>query len=894
MQPDCCHVPLMLWPATLLLAALLALVACRPEGDDYHDLSLAPEERAHDLVARMTLEEKISQLGFSAPAIERLGIPQYNWWNECLHGVARAGVATVFPQAIGLAATWDTLLVRRMAEATSDEARAKHHEAVRQGQLDIYRGLTFWSPNINIFRDPRWGRGQETYGEDPYLTSRLGVQFVRGLQGDHPRYLKLVATPKHYAVHSGPEPERHAFDARVEESDLRQTYLPAFRATVVEAGAASVMCAYNRFLGEPCCGSSLLLARILREEWGFAGYVVSDCWAIADFHLHHKVTPGGEESAALAIAAGTDLNCGDIYQQALLGAVRRELVSESEVDVAAERLFTARFRLGMFDPPEQVPFAQIPYDVVDSPEHRALARQAARESIVLLKNQDALLPLDRTACKTIAVVGPTAHSRQVLLGNYNGTPSHSTTLLEGIRQALPSGSRALYSRGCELAEQFIPLEEVPAENLLPPAGETGTGFIAQVFDSPEASGPPVATVRDTLLKHLWSDNWPGLPGPADHPYAVRWSGRLSAPLAGTYRLGANCPLACRIYVDEALVAGKDSAGANQFWGEAELTAGEHAMRIEADGARGKTTFELLWELPAGEPLEQVLAESELVVACLGLSPLLEGEEMPVSALGFRGGDRLEIGLPHPQEQLLERLIASGKPLVLVLTGGSALAIPRADAAVSAILMAWYPGEEGGAALAEVLFGDHSPAGRLPVTFYRELADLPPFDDYGMQGRTYRYFQGQPLYPFGHGLSYTRFAYRDLRIEPATAATGQTVRVSVELENVGEREAEEVAQLYLTDREASWPVPLRALAGFRRLSLAPGEKRRIEFTLEPWAMSLVDDTGRRLVEPGRFLVTVGGKQPGFTGSADAATTMTVAGEFELTGQLTELDQAVPRK
>jgi len=892
--------------AVLGLALVLAF-SCAKSGDKtppYRNPALSIDERVNDLLSRMTLEEKISQMCYDAPAIEHLGIPKYNWWNECLHGVARAGVATVFPQAIGLAATWDTELMRKAATVISDEARAKHHEFTRRGERDIYKGLTFWSPNINIFRDPRWGRGQETYGEDPYLTSRMGVEFVKGLQGDDPRYLKLVSTPKHYAVHSGPEPERHKFDARVSERDLRETYLPAFQATVTEGRAVSVMCAYNRFMGAPCCGSPKLLMDILRKEWGFQGYVVSDCWALRDFYQGHKVTNTAEESAALAAKSGCDLNCGDVYRDALFKAVKLGLVTENEVDTAVKRLFTARFRLGMFDPPEMVAYARIPYQVNDCQEHRDLALRTARESIVLVKNEKGLLPL-RKDLKAVGVIGPNADVLDVLLGNYNGTPSKYVTVFQGIREKVSPGTEVLYSRGCEPADSFITLEDLPLSTV---SAEGRGGLRMEIFSSPDLSGPPVLTAIDTMLHHDWHENWPGLAQLKDKEYSIRWTGAFTPPVSGRYRLGVDYEKTFRLFLDNRLVSwrgarelkpgGEPGAGTAlsspalteiaTLAGEIELAAGKsYVFRLETLKNSGNTVIFLKWALPSPHTVKEVLKKAEVVIMCLGLTPLLEGEEMSVTSPGFHGGDRTSLDLPRPQEELLERVAASGKPVVLVLLNGSALAVNWADKHIPAIVDAWYPGEEGGQAVADVIFGDYNPAGRLPVTFYKSVNDLPPFEDYNMEGRTYRYFRGQPLYPFGHGLSYTRFSYSGLAIEPARIQPGDSVKLTVQVENTGKISGDEVVQVYLTDKEAAFPVPIRALKGFKRISLEPGEKKNLSFFLAPRDMSVIDNNGRRVIEPGKFVVTVGGKQPGFSGTADAATTMTLEGSFEVEGKVTEV-------
>jgi beta-glucosidase len=682
------------------------------------------DDRVDDLVSRLSIAEKSSQMLHEAPAIPRLGIPAYGWWNECIHGVARAGVATVFPQAIGLAAMWSTRRMGEVASAIADEARAKHHEYLRRGDHGMYKGLTFWAPNINILRDPRWGRGHETYGECPFLTSRLGVAFCQGLQGDHPTLLKLVATPKHYAVHSGPEGLRHGFDAVVSPKDLRETYLPAFHACVTEARAHSVMAAYNRTNGEPCSGSPTLLRKILRDEWGFDGFVVSDCWAIKDFHETHKVTSSWEESAAVAVKAGCDLNCGCTYEH-IPSAIAMGLLDERDVDACVKRLFRARMRLGMFDPPERVPYASIPYETNDCDRHRDLARTAARESIVLLKNTGGLLPLRRDLA-SIAVIGPNAYDHSVLRANYFGIASKTVTPLEGIRSIVSEQTRVLYTDGCRL----------------------------------------LGTKTDGL--------------------------------------------------DRA------------------------ANLSEAESVAGR---------------------ADVVVLCLGLSADIEGEQGDAGN-SEAAGDKVDLRLTGLQNRLLEVVAAVGKPVVLVVLCGGAidLAWAEASAAVSAIVHAWYPGEEGGTAIAEVLFGHHGPAGRLPMTFPRSAADLPPFEDYAMRGRTYRYLEKAPLYPFGYGLSYTRFRYSDLTASRSTMGTGDGIEVSAVVTNAGPRAGDEVVQLYVEDLESSCAVPHHELRGFERISLAPGESERVRFRLKPRDLSLIDAAGRRILEPGLFRISVGGSQP----------------------------------
>lgn len=834
------------------------------------------EERVDELISQMTLEEKISQMVFDAAAIERLGIPHYNWWNECLHGVARAGLATVFPQAIGLAATWDPDLLLRVATAISDEARAKHHQAVRQGIRDIYAGLTFWSPTINIFRDPRWGRGQETYGEDPYLMARMGVAFVKGLQGDDPRYLKLVATPKHFAVHSGPEPKRHQFDARVSERDLRETYLFAFEACVKEAKAFSVMGAYNRVNGEPCCASPTLLERILRREWGFEGYVVSDCGAIHDIYAQHQVVATPEEAAALAVKAGCDLECGGIYY-ALLDAVKKGLISEEAIDQALRRLFTARFRLGMFDPPEQVPYTRIPYEVVASPQHRELALQAARESIVLLKNEGNLLPLPRDI-GAIAVIGPNADDLRVLLGNYNGTPGKAITPLEGIRRKIAPTTRLYYAPGCEIVDGIAPMEVIPPYCLYPTDGNTQErGLTAEYYNNADFSGEPALRRVDRQVDFIWAGTTP-LTGQWGDPFSVRWTGYLVPPVSGIYRIGVNGLSEYRLYLDNRRISSYRGIHLPILdAGEVYLEAGRfYSLRLEYINKGLDPQVQLLWSPPgidyAARALE-IAQKADVVIAVMGLSPALEGEEMPVDVDGFVGGDRTEIGLPAPQEKLLRQLHALGKPVVLVLLSGSALAVNWAAEHIPAILAAWYPGEMGGEAIADVLFGDYNPGGRLPVTFYRSVEDLPPFEDYRMEGRTYRYFKGEPLFPFGYGLSYTTFALENLRVAPERVEVGNEVTVSVDVVNTGSRAGDEVVQLYVHHRDAPDPRPIKELKGFQRVHLRPGERKTVVFTLHTHQLGLYDESGRYMVWPGTVDIMVG----------PSSRDLPLAGAVEIAGQ-----------
>jgi beta-glucosidase len=798
--------------------------------------------------------------------------------------VARAGRATVFPETIGLAATWDKDLIFRAATAISDEARAKNNDFVRRGKRFIYEGLTFWTPNINLFRDPRWGRGMETYGEDPFLTGRLAVQLIKGLQGNDPKYLKTIATAKHYAVHSGPESERHTFDAVIDDRDLRDTYLPQFEAAVREGGAQSVMCAYNRVDGAPACSNPPLLEAILRKQWGFSGYVVSDCGAIGDIYLHHKFAPTPELGVAKAVQAGTDLNCGVEYD-ALLPAVKQGKLRESDIDQAARRLFTARFRLGMFDPPSMVKYAQIPLSVNDSPAHRQLALEAARKSIVLLKNDNHALPLSKSL-KTIAVIGPDADDLDVLTGNYNGDPSAPVTPLAGIKRKLPN-ARIIYARGSDLAVNMPNFETIPSSALFTSnaanrrAGLTGEYYATSNFDGKQHqpreltypnSGKmvgevpkdpkPLFTRVDPQVDFHWLDGAPRA-GMNDDDFGVRWTGYLAAPVTGTYQLGAIGMNAFELYLDGKRIVDFNNIHERSYrYEEVKLEAGKlYAIRLDYHEFLNDADIALVWSRPANpaalwNEAEAAVKAADSVILVLGLSPRLEGEEMKVPVEGFSGGDRLSLDIPRTQQQLMERVAALGKPTTLVLMNGSAVSVNWARDHIPAIVEAWYPGEEGGAALADVLFGDYNPAGRLPVTFYKSAEQLPPFTDYNMKGRTYRFFTGDPLFPFGYGLSYTTFAYRNLRA-PAQANAGDPVTVTVEVENTGKLAGEEVAQLYLTPPAAPG-TPLRSLEGFERIALKPGERKTVTFRLEPRQFSATVN-GKRTVRPGDFSVNVGGSK-----------------------------------
>jgi beta-glucosidase len=830
-----------------------------PSGAAYLNPDLSAEARAKDLVSRMTLDQKVRQMQNAAPAIPDLGVPAYDWWNEALHGVARAGQATVFPQAIGLAASWDTDLVNRVSDAISTEARAKYHEAIRQNNHGRYYGLTFWSPNINIFRDPRWGRGQETYGEDPYLTGRLAVAFIKGLQGHDPKYFKTIATAKHYAVHSGPESTRHEANIDPSPRDLAETYLPAFRAAMIEGQAYSLMCAYNAVNGTPACANRDLLETRLRGNWHFPGYVVSDCGAIGDiFRAHNFLTTAAEASAA-AVKAGTDLTCGSEYTS-LTSAVSSGLVTEAEVDRSLERLLVARLRLGMFDPPERVPFSTIPFSETDSAAHRRLALEAARASIVLLKNDHHALPLGPSTT-TIAVIGPSADDGESLLGNYNGFSSRLVTPLEGLTREFGVHGGVRYALGAVYAQGSAAF--MPADVFTVPGGSR-PGVQAEYFDNATLVGTPrlsrieprpsSPTVRDPAVTAA------GIPAQG---WSARWSATLRPTLSGEYTLASPGGPSVRMFLDdEELVSVGPAAATGQPRPPTPpivrtLQASRaYRFRVEFRPAAGRGggasdggAMQVMWAPPAAELVTEAVAlarRSALVIACVGLSPRLEGEEMNVTAQGFSGGDRTDITLPTPQARLLDALFSTGTPVVVVLTSGSAVAMASAQKHAAAILEAWYGGEEIGTAIADVVAGRSNPSGRLPVTFYRDVKQLPPFESYAMKGRTYRYFAGDVLYRFGFGLSYSTFAYADLRLD---RLAGGGVRATARVTNTSSRDGDEVVQLY-EDGGAQTDDPIRELKGFERVRLAAGQSREITFVVDTFVLPTSN----------RVRISIGGGQP----------------------------------
>ncbi|MBV9183777.1 MAG: glycoside hydrolase family 3 C-terminal domain-containing protein [Acidobacteria bacterium] len=823
---------------------------------------LSTEERAADLVKRMTLEEKTSQLVNQARAIPRLGVPAYDWWSEALHGVAVNGT-TEFPEPIGLAATFDTAGIHEMATVIGVEGRIKHAQDERAGHSNIFEGLDFWAPNVNIFRDPRWGRGQETYGEDPFLSARMAVAFVTGMQGDDPRYYRVISTPKHFAVHSGPEPTRHFSDVDISKHDQEDTYLPAFRAAVTEGRAGSVMCAYNAINGEPACASQFLLQHTLRDAWQFHGYVVSDCGAVIDILNGHHYRPSQPQASAISLLRGMDNECVDYTTKVqddhdykpYVQAVQQGYLSEAAIDQALVRLFTARMRLGMFDPPSMVPYSKLDEAELNSVAHRNLARRMANEAMVLLKN-DGVLPLKATP--HIAIVGPLADQTAVLLGNYNGIPTHTVTVLEGMKAEFPT-AKITYVPGTQfLSNQGSP---VPSSALTTPEGKPGLRAEYSSRSGRENRFTPLVTRVDSTL-NLNADN---LPEQAKHTpsLAVRWTGFLTSSTTGDYLLGTKGDGFIRVAVEDQPVT--QGFGDSSHLGQVHLVQG-HRVKLEVRYGQipgQNPAVQLIWAPINNAPDAAAVAAAktaDVVVAVVGITSRLEGEEMPVDQPGFLGGDRTNLDLPKPEEDLVEAVAAAGKPLVIVLMNGSALSVNWEKAHANAVLEAWYAGEEGGAAIAETLSGKNNPAGRLPVTFYQDIHQLPHFESYAMKGRTYRYFDGQPLWPFGYGLSYTTFRYTNLSLPQDAIKAGDPLDASVLVANSGKLPGDEVVQLYLKFPEVSG-APIRALRGFHRVHLEPGESQRVEFHLSARDLSMVTEAGDIIVAEGKYTVSVGGGQPG---------------------------------
>ncbi|MRX63165.1 glycoside hydrolase family 3 protein [Maribacter luteus] len=882
--------------ATLLITLITLPVCSQVASNQTHkfmDVNLDFETRAKDLVSLMNLDEKIAQLGDHAPAVPRLGVPEYNWWNECLHGVARSGVSTMFPQAIGMAASFDPAMMKKVADVISDEARAKHHDAVRKGNFDRYYGLTFWSPNINIFRDPRWGRGHETYGEDPYLTGQMGMQFVKGLQGDDPKYMKLVATPKHFAVHNGPEPDRHVFNVTPNSRDLWETYLPAFENLIVDAKAYSIMGAYNRVDGESACASWLLLEDILRNKWKFQGYVVSDCGAIRDIHAFHKIVNTPEEAAAIGVRKGCDLNCGSVYQNHLKKAVEMGLIDEGEIDLSLYRLVLAKMKLGMFDPAETVPYANIPIEVNDSKSHNEMALVMAQKSMTLLKN-DGILPLNKNKLKRIALVGPNADNIKALRGNYFGKASHLVTVKEGIENAVGKDVEVTYSQGVpmvipDITNKDFPIIEAKYLSTVDENGETIEGLTGHYFNNMKLEGEADFIRVDSQIKFKWpSETSPtstevaqGIISPdkaiRNDAFSVSWTGKLQVPLTGTYKLSVASDDGCRLWVDGKKIAdGWTNQSLTPYFGEIQLKKGQsYDIKVDYYENTGDGEVNLIWETPeyiarntidptliSKETLSEV-KNADVAIFVGGLDASWEGEEMRGrdNIEGFNRGDRTKIELPQTQLRALKAMKDTGTPVIFVLMSGSAISFDGLEDELDAILMAWYPGQRGGDAVADVLLGNYNPAGRLPVTFYSSTDELAGFKDYNMRagkGFTYRYYTGEPLYPFGHGLSYSHFEYTKLSTDKTKLKSTDKLSVSVNVKNTGKFDGEEVVQLYVKDVKSDTWMPVKQMRKFERIALKKGETKTVRFTLDIKEDFRYFDAMYReyKVEPGEFEIQVG--------------------------------------
>ncbi|MDR2057960.1 MAG: glycoside hydrolase family 3 C-terminal domain-containing protein [Dysgonamonadaceae bacterium] len=847
----------------LILTGIFVMTLCVTERvwgqTDYkfQNPDLPIKERVNNLVSLLTLEEKIAQMMNNAPAIERLGIPAYNWWNECLHGVARSPYpVTSFPQAIAMAATWDTESIRQMAEYASNEGRAIFHDASRKGKTGIFLGLTYWSPNINIFRDPRWGRGQETYGEDPFLTGAMGASFVNGMQGNDPVYLKASACAKHYAVHSGPEWNRHTYNAEISTFDLWDTYLPSFRELVVDAHVTGVMCAYNAFFGQPCCGNDALMIDILHNQWGFDGYVTSDCGAIKDFYQTHKTHPDAGNAAADAVLHETDCECDNNgAYQALSEAVNKGLIKEEDIDVSVKKLFNIRFRLGMFDPDERVPYSRIPLSVLECDEHKAHALKMARQSIVLLKNENGLLPLDKKKTKKMTVIGPNADEESVLLANYYGYPSEVTTLLEGIKEKAGNDIQIVYQKGVNLTDNFVFIPEYDHTTF---SYDGQQGFKAEYYANTKREGSPGVSRIEKKIDYRWGDGQDIDNGIIARQMSARWSTVFTPAKDGEVCFELKADDWAEFLIDG--VKQKPVSNINAYYLLDARKGKTYNLDIHylqhADNAEIKFNMGTL-QRSDPQKIAASIGDADVIIFAGGISAKVEGEEMGVEIDGFKRGDRTSIELPAVQKELLKELHATGKPVVLVLMTGSAMGLEWESQHLPAIVNAWYGGQAGGCAIADVLFGDYNPAGRLPVTFYKSVDDLPDFEDYSMANRTYRYFKGTPLYPFGYGLSYTTFQYSYLDVESVPESRSITIKATVS--NTGEREGEEVVELYLTNPR-TFTTPIRALKGFKRIDLKPGESQTVEFTLTSKELTVVNESGESVPMEGEIIVSVGGGQP----------------------------------
>ena len=811
---------------TLGLCSFCLLFSCTQKLP-YQDTSLSAEQRAEDLLPRLTLEEKVSLMQNSSPAIPRLGIKEYDWWNEALHGVGRAGLATVFPQAIGMGASFNDSLLYEVFNATSDEARVKSRIFSEEGLLKRYQGLTFWTPNVNIFRDPRWGRGQETYGEDPYLTGQMGVAVVRGLQGtEDGKYDKLHACAKHYAVHSGPEWNRHSFDAEnIDPRDLWETYLPAFKDLVQTADVKEVMCAYNRFEGEPCCGSNRLLMQILRDEWGYRGIVVSDCGAISDFYRPgtHETHPDKEHASAGAVISGTDLECGGAYAS-LTEAVKAGLIDEKQIDVSLKRLLTARFELGEMD--ETPAWSEIPSSVLNSKEHQALALRMARESLVLLQNKNNVLPLNTNL--KVAVMGPNANDSVMQWGNYNGIPAHTVTLLEAVRAKLPAG-QIIYEPGCDRTNRTA------LQSLFDECSINGKpGFAAEYWNNRNQEGDVVATDQISTPFHFATTGATTFaPGVELTDFSARYESVFRPSKSGNVDFRFQLDGEVVLTIDGEQVAQKAYVKNPTNLYTLQAKAGKEyriEIRFKQRNERATLDFDLGKEVNVNlNTAVEKVKDADIILFAGGISPSLEGEEMPVTIPGFKGGDRTDIELPAVQRDLLKALQKAGKKIIFINYSGSAMGLVPEAGICDAILQAWYPGQAGGTAIVDVLLGDYNPAGRLPVTFYKSIAQVPDFEDYSMKGRTYRYMQQEPLFPFGHGLSYTDFTYGEAELSKNTIAKGENVVLTIPVSNAGQRDGEEVVQVYLK-RPGDKEGPRYTLRAFKRVHIPAGKTEQVVIPL----------------------------------------------------------------
>ena len=851
-----------------LLSIGLLLGSLGSHAQDYKSFAmwnynLPFEQRVNDVLSRLTLEEKVAQMLNAAPEVTRLGIPAYDWWNETLHGVARTPFkVTSYPQAIAMAATWDTNSLFKMADYSALEGRAVFNKAIELGRTkERYLGLTYWTPNINIFRDPRWGRGQETYGEDPFLTSMLGRAFVNGLQGNDPKYLKAAACAKHFAVHSGPEPSRHADNFNPTAYDLWDTYLPAFKELVVNAKVAGVMCAYNAVNTKPCCANDFLMNDILRNQWKFTGYVTSDCWAIDDFFRYHKTHKDATTAAVDAVMHGTDLECGAAVYKTLLDAVKTGLIKETQLDISLKRLFMIRYRLGMFDPVSMVKYAQTPASALEAPEHKALALKMAQQSIVLLKNENNTLPLNKKI-KKIAVVGPNADNAIAVLGNYNGTPSKVVSLLEGIKEKLGKDVELIYQKAINFTNDTLLIHK-DISTLY--SFEGNPGVKAEYFLNEKLEGTPALSQIESNIDHYWAEGVVPFPGLSSTHYSARYRTSITAAKDEVMNFETEANDGYKVLINDSVIVDvweRNRWGSKQF--NIPVKKGlTYKIEIAFRQSEGDATIKLY----AGNyvktdfaALVNQLKKVDAIVFAGGISPQLEGEEMPVKILGFSGGDRTSISLPAVQTELMQALKATGKPIVFVMMTGSALAIPWEDKNIPAIINAWYGGQSAGTAIADVLMGDYNPAGRLPVTFYKSDNDLPGFSDYSMNGRTYRYFKGDALYPFGYGLSYTTFKYDRLNI-PVSIAAEKKCKVSVRLTNTGKSNGEEVVQLYVANQNKNIHSPIKALKSFQRVKLMAGESKIISFNLSAEDLSLINEEGKLVQPKGKMMISVGGGQPG---------------------------------